>query len=138
MNVKIDVQKLNGVFPTMFNVDRTIMEGLYMTSDQVKVKNNIKRFKITKRPAKSFNDIGIQYTKNGDCVIVTFNIRQPNISVYGQFVVGSDLDKMDVLNCEDESLEGLHAIIMDACDLSRVNTMQDFLDLERLVDGEQV
>jgi hypothetical protein len=33
----------------------------------------------------------VQYSKNGKCVIVTFNIRQPSLDVYGQFLIEKKL-----------------------------------------------
>tara|TARA_R110000782_G_C14603040_1_gene391250 strand:- start:139 stop:546 length:408 start_codon:yes stop_codon:yes gene_type:complete len=129
--VKIDVEKNDKIITKNFSIDETILEGLYLTRDVKKVKNNIKSFGIKKRPAKTYDDMGIRYSKNGKCVIVTFNIRQPNVNVYGQFLIGDEVESLDILNCKHPSIEGLHAVLMDGCDLAKVQTMADFLKLER-------
>ena len=131
--VKIDVEKNDRIITKLFNIDETIFNGLYLTSDIKKVKNNIKSFGIKKRPAKTYDDIGVQYSKNGKCVIVTFNIRQPNINVYGQFLIGEEVNPLDILNCKHPSIEGLHSILMDACDIAQVKTMADLMKLERFM-----
>lgn len=132
--VKIDVYEEDGSIVTKtLNIDETISNGFYFVMDQDKVKSNIEIFNISPRPAKTYNDIGVQYSKNGKCVIVTFNIRQPNIDVYGQFLIGEEITPLDVLNCEHPAVNGLQSILMDACDLAKVQTMADLSNIERLI-----
>jgi len=131
--VKIDVDKNGKTITKLFDIDETIFNGFYFTMDAKKVKDNIKRFGIKKRPAKTYDDIGVQYSKNGECVIVTFNVRQPNINVYGQFLLGKEVKQLDILNCEHPAVNGLKTILMDGCDLAKVQTMEDLLKLERLM-----
>ena len=129
--VKIDVEKNNKTITKLFNIDETISDGFYFTIDEKKVKNNIKSFNIQKRPAKTYDDIGVRYSKNGKCVIVTFNVRQPNVSVYGQFLIGEEVKPLDVLNCEHPAVNGFQSILMDGCDLAKVQTVADLIKLER-------
>lgn len=129
--VKIDVEKNDKIITKLFRIDETLSEGFYVTIDDKKVKANIKSFRIKKRPAKTYNDIGVQYSKHGKCVIVTFNVRQPNSNVYGQFLIGEEASPLDILNCEHPCVDGLRAILMDGCDLAKVNTLADFMKLER-------
>ena len=131
--VRIDVKKNNKTITKLFNIDEIISDGFYFTIDDKKVKSNIKSFGIQKRPAKTFDDIGIKYSKNGKCVIVTFNVRQPGVSVYGQFLIGEEVKPLDILNCEHPAVNGLQAILMDGCDLAKVKTMDDLMKLERFV-----
>ena len=131
--VKIDVDKNGKTITKLFDIDETISDGFYFTMDAKKVKANIKSFGIKKRPAKTYDNIGVQYSKNGKCVIVTFNIRQPNINVYGQFLIGEEVKPLDILNCEHPAVNGLQAILMDGCDLAKVQTMDDLMKLERLM-----
>ena len=131
--VKIDVEKNGRIITKLFNIDETISDGFYFTMDDKKVKTNIKSFGIKKRPAKTYDDIGVQYSKNGKCVIVTFNIRQPNVNFYGQFLIGEEVKPLDILNCEHPAVNGLQAILMDGCDLAKVQTMDDLMKLERLM-----
>lgn len=131
--VKIDVEKNGRIINKLFNIDETISNGFYFTIDDKKVKTNIKSFGIKKRPAKTYDDIGVQYSKNGKCVIVTFNIRQPNVNVYGQFLIGEEVKPLDILNCEHPAVNGLQAILMDGCDLAKAQTMADLMKLERLM-----
>ena len=129
--VKIDVEKNNKIITKLFNIDETIFDGFYFTIDNKKVKSNIKSFDIQKRPAKTYDDIGIKYSKNGKCVIVTFNVRQPNVSVYGQFLIGEEVKPLDILNCEHPAINGFQSILMDGCDLAKVKTVADLIKLER-------
>ena len=131
--VKIDVEKNGKFVAKLFKIDEIIFDGLYLTQDSKKVSENIKSFGIKKRPAKTYDDIGIQYSKIGKCTIITFNIRQPNISVYGQFIVGQEVNQLDILNCEHPAVKGMKPILMDGCDLSKAATMADLLKLERLL-----
>jgi len=131
--VKIDLEKNGKIITKLFKIDETISNGLYFTVDVKKVKANIKSFAIKKRPAKTYDDIGVQYSKNGKCVIVTFNIRQPNVNVYGQFLIGQEVKPLDILNCEHPAVNGLQAILMDGCDLANVQTMDDLIKLKRLI-----
>tara|TARA_R110001606_G_scaffold359052_1_gene510815 strand:- start:76 stop:483 length:408 start_codon:yes stop_codon:yes gene_type:complete len=129
--VKIDVEKNNKIITKLFNIDETIFDGFYFTIDNKKVKSNIKSFDIQKRPAKTYDDIGIKYSKKGKCVIVTFNVRQHNISVYGQFLIGEEVKPLDILNCEHPAINGFQSILMDGCDLAKVKTVADLIKLER-------
>jgi hypothetical protein len=131
--IKIDVEENDTIITKLFNIDETISEGFYFTMDDKKVKTNIKSFGIKKRPAKTYDDIGVQYSKNGKCVIVTFNIRQPNVNVYGQFLIGEEINTLDILNCEHPAVNGFEPILMDACDLVKVQTMDDLMKLKRLM-----
>jgi hypothetical protein len=131
--VKIDVQSEYGVVTKILKIDETISDGFYFVMNQDKVKSNIKMFNINTRPAKTYNDIGVQYSKNGKCVIVTFNIRQPSLDVYGQFLIGEEINPLDVLNCQHPAVNGLQSILMDACDLAKVQTMADLSSIERLI-----
>ena len=131
--VKIDVEKNSRIITKLFNIDETIFDGFYFTIDDKKINTNIKSFGIRKRSAKTYQDIGVQYSKNGKCVIVTFNIRQPNINVYGQFLIGEEVNPLDILNCEHPAVNGLQAILMDGCDLAKVQSMNDLMKLERLL-----
>lgn len=131
--VKIDVQKEGEIVTKILKIDETISNGFYFVMDQDKVKSNIKMFNINPRPAKTYNDIGVQYSKNGRCVIVTFNIRQPSLDIYGQFLIGDEINPLDVLNCQHPAVNGLQSILMDACDLAKVQTMADLSSIERLI-----
>tara|TARA_R110000782_G_scaffold148090_1_gene240792 strand:- start:9648 stop:10055 length:408 start_codon:yes stop_codon:yes gene_type:complete len=131
--IKIDVEKNDTIITKLFNIDETISEGFYLTMNDEKVNTNIESFGIKKTPAKSYDDIGVQYQKNGNCVIVTFNIKQPNIDFYGQFLIGEQINTLDILNCEHNALNGLQPILMDACDLVKVQTMDDLMKLKRLM-----
>tara|TARA_R110000796_G_scaffold16616_3_gene51824 strand:- start:3518 stop:3925 length:408 start_codon:yes stop_codon:yes gene_type:complete len=129
--VKIDVEENDKIITKIFKIDETIFDGFFFTTDEKKVKSNIKKFGIKKQPAKTYNDIGVKYSKEGKCVIVTFNIKQPNMNFYGQFLIGSEVETLDILNCEHPAVKGLEAMLMDGLDLAKVQTLEDFVKLKR-------
>ena len=130
--IKIDVQENDIIETKLFEIDETIFDDFYLTYNTKKVKKNISVFNIKKREAKSYNDIGVQYSKNGKCVIVTFNVKSKKSSVFGQFLIGRNVNALDILNCNHPSTQGLHSVLMDACDLSKAVTLKDLLNLKRL------
>ena len=132
--VRIDVQENENITTKLFKIDETIFDEFYVTYNIEKVKSNIKSFGIKKRKAKKNNDIGVQYSKNGKCVIVTFNIKSKKSNIYGQFLIGSEVNSLDILNCNHQSVQGLKSVLMDGCDLSKAITLQDLLGLKRLFE----
>jgi hypothetical protein len=129
--VKIDVEQNDEIVTKQFKIDEVIFDGLYMTHTKKYVKYNIKSFGITKQQAKTEKDIGIKYSTQTGCVIVTFNVRQQGYNFYGQFLIAKDVKPLDILDCDHVALEGMKEILLDGLDLAKCVTVADLLKLER-------
>lgn len=131
--VKIDIRNDEGNVETkLYQFDEKVIDELYLTIDSVKVKKNVRKFGTVKRKPRSENDIGLQYSKNGECVIITFGMKHRGCDIYGQYLVGKTLSKEDVINCDSPDIEGMKPYILDGIDLANVVTMADLEKLERL------
>jgi len=129
--VKIDVEKNGEVVTKQYKIDEVIFDGLYLTHTKKDVKYNVKSFGIIKQQAKTEKDIGIKYSTQTGCVIVTFNVRPPGVNFYGQFLIGKDVKPLDILDCDHQSLEGMKEILLDGLDLAKCVTVADLMKLER-------
>ncbi|MCD8412754.1 hypothetical protein [Tenacibaculum finnmarkense] len=118
----------NELMPKLFKIDETIIKGLYVTHTPFKVKKNIKKFSIVKQQAKSFKDVGVKYSKHEGFVIVTINLRAPNVNLYIQFLILKEVTSLSILHSEHPMLFGLKEVLINGCSLSGCNTLADLMN----------
>jgi len=131
--IYIDIRNDKGeIIKKTYKSDYDVINDLYVTFEPKKVKQNVKTFEINKRKALNDKDMGIQYSKVGHCVIMTIGVLFGKKNVYAQLLIGKDLDKTKVIDCDDVRLCGVKPYILDAIDLANVITMADLDKLDRL------
>ena len=130
--ILIDTLDNNGNISTKeYKVDYSILGDLFVTVNPKKVKANIKKFNTKKRKAINENDMGLQYSKQANCVILTFGVLINGEHIFGQFLVDKKLDKNKIIDSDHEVINGVKPAILDAIDLANVVTMEDLEKLER-------
>ena len=121
--------KMKKEYDTHFETDTTLLDGLHFTLNEQKVKRNIKNFDIKIQPAKTGNDVGIKFSKIGDFLVITFNMRLHPKSFTAQFLLEKHINHIDVLNSDHPALNGFKAVVMNGCDLVKLESVGDISSL---------
>lgn len=119
-NLKIGVVGDNGSIID-FNIDADIINGLYSTTDNKKVEENIQNFDIQIESLE--NGIARKMSKRNDVVIITVLIDNENKY---QYLVVKDIN-LDELDKTDEIPLQLKPLIKDAYNLIKEMTLGDLL-----------
>ena len=114
MNVlKIGIEGDNGEILD-YQIDELIIEGLFITRNSSKVRENCKKFKIYVE-SNSKNGIGVKITKINNISILTLKQSKQN---QFQFLVGNDMSVTELNNIPPEDLnEDLKGLIFKAYQL---------------------
>lgn len=119
-NLKIGIERDNG--STMgYNIDAEIINGLYSTTDNKKVNDNIQNFNIEIEQIS--NGVAQKLSKRNNVVIVTILIDELNKF---QYLVRKDMN-LDELNKSNEIPQDLKSVIKKAFELTKVRTLRDLI-----------
>lgn len=117
---KISIERDN-VSTIDYNMDYKIINGLYTTTDNKKVSENIKNFNIEIEQIS--NGVAQKLSKRNQVVIVTILIDELNKF---QYLVRKDMN-LDELEKTNEMPSGIKLLIKDAFDLTKVVALKDLL-----------
>lgn len=119
-NLKIGIAGDNGSIID-FNIDTDIINGLYSTTNNRKVEENIQNFNIQIESLE--NGIARKMSKRNDVVIITILIDDENKY---QYLVVKDMN-LDELDKSNEIPLQLKPLIKEAYNLTKEMTLRDLL-----------
>jgi hypothetical protein len=119
-NLQIGIEIDNGQM-VGYNIDSEIMNGLYSTTEKLKVEENIQNFNIIIE--KQGDSVATKMSKRDNVVIITIVIDDENKL---QYLVGKDLNIDDIKSSNDFPSE-LKPLILDAYNLTNVASLNDLL-----------
>jgi len=119
-DLKIGLEKDNGSI-SGYNIDTEIINGLYSTTDTIKVNENIKNFNIEIEQIS--NGVAQKLSKRNSVVIATILIDDMHKF---QFLVGKDMDLVELEKTSDIPSQ-IKQIIRDAYNLTNDTTLGDLL-----------
>jgi len=119
-NLQIGIEIDNGQM-VGYNIDSEIMNGLYSTTEKLKVEENIQNFNIIIE--KQGDNVATKMSKRDNVVIITIVIDDENKL---QYLVGKDLNIDEIKSSNDFPSE-LKPLILDAYNLTNVASLNDLL-----------
>jgi predicted transcriptional regulator len=104
-----------------YNINSEIINGLYSTTEKLKVEENIKNFDIIIE--KQEDIVATKMSKRDNVVIITILIDDENKS---QYLIGKDLN-LDEFKNLNEFPSQLKPLILEAYNLTKVTSINDLL-----------
>ena len=115
----------------IFKFTEQVCEGLYISHGEKEVSHNLKTFKIVKTRNTPKGQVGVQYSKKGDFLIISFFIEDDTRAIVTQVMVVKGIKKEYVLDCDNQIIKYFSPQIMDGVDLVNCVTAADFIKLGR-------
>jgi hypothetical protein len=115
----------------IFKFTEQVCEGLYISHGEKEVSHNLKTFKIVKTHNTPKGQVGVQYSKKGNFLIISFFIEDGTRAIVTQVMVVKGIKKEYVLDCDNQIIKYFSPQIMDGVDLVNCVTAADFIKLGR-------
>ena len=128
---EINIIDLDENTNSIFKFTEEVSNGLYISSKENEVAHNLKTFNIVKNHHTPKDQVGVQYSKKGDYLIISFFINDKSRVVVVQVLVVKGITKDYVLNCDNQTIKYFTPQIMDGIDLLDCITFADFEKLNR-------
>jgi hypothetical protein len=112
-----------------------LTKGLYLVGDERYVKRNVKTLEIDYQIPENKNQIGIRFSKQYECVVLTAVILGDFMQKHKiQFIIKEDCNAKNIHDCNHYMLDGFREPLINALKMLKIQTVKDLMDFEQEIN----
>jgi len=129
---KIFKQDSDELFNCEIYYNEELTKGLYLVGDDAYVKRNTKLLNIKCQVPDTNRDVGIKFSKQYGCVLLTIVTLDSNMSKQKiQFIIKESCTAENIYSCRHYILDGFREVLISGLQMLYAKTLEDAVNWEK-------
>lgn len=125
---KIFKQDSEGLFNCEIYYNEELTKGLYLVIDNSYIKRNVKSLDIKYQVPDTKDHIGVKFSKQYECVVLTIVILHDMNNQKIQFIIKESCTIESIYNCKRYILDGFRETLTSGLQMLYATTLKDAKD----------